>query len=163
MLYFNSLIFRNSTFDFLVYFLAEILPFILIAVSLFYFIFKEKNLLSMLRAVFVVFSAWATSEVLKFLFSYPRPFLNISEFTPLFMSGGLSFPSGHATVFSALAVVMFFENRKMGIFFIACALLVGLARIVAGVHYPIDILAGFIVGAFGVLIIYKYTGKLRNK
>lgn len=163
MIYFNSFIFRNSAFDFLVYFFAEVFPFILIAFSLFYFVFIKKNLLAMLYEVLIVFSGWATSEVLKFIFANPRPFVSIAEFTPLFTSEGLSFPSSHATVFSALAVVMFFENKKLGIFFAVSAVLIGLSRIVAGVHYPVDILAGLVLGSVGVLVVYKYTGKLRNK
>ena len=163
MIYFNSFIFRNSAFDFLVYFFAEVFPFFLIAFSLFYFVFIKKNLMAMLSETFIVFAGWATAEILKFIFAKPRPFLSISEFIPLFTSEGLSFPSSHATVFSALAVVMFFENKKLGIFFIIGAVLIGLARVVAGVHYPLDILAGFLLGALGVVIVYKYTGKLRNK
>jgi membrane-associated phospholipid phosphatase len=47
----------------------------------------------------------------------------------------------------ALAVSIFFSHKKMGYVFIALAFVIGFARIAGGVHFPVDILGGFILGA----------------
>jgi undecaprenyl-diphosphatase len=41
---------------------------------------------------------------------------------------------------------MYLVNKKVGIYFIIGALFVGLSRIIGGVHFPLDILFGYIIG-----------------
>jgi undecaprenyl-diphosphatase len=65
----------------------------------------------------------------------------------LFAESWYSFPSGHATFFMALAVSIFLSHKKAGYLFMFFALLIGIARIIAGVHFPVDILGGFVIGA----------------
>ena len=64
-----------------------------------------------------------------------------------FIEAGSSFPSGHATFFMGLAVALFFIDKKIGYLFMFFALIIGLARIIAGAHFPVDILGGFILGS----------------
>jgi len=92
-----------------------------------------------------VILAYLISGLMKITFAIPRPFLDGID--SLFVYGGYnSFPSGHATVFSALTVSMFLFHRVRGWWFLFSALIIGGARVVAGVHYPIDIAVGYIVG-----------------
>ena len=63
-------------------------------------------------------------------------------------------PSGHATFAGALAMAVFLLKKKLSIIFIIGALLIGLARIIAGVHWPVDIVAGYLVGALVSVLIY---------
>ncbi len=80
---------------------------------------------------------------------------------PLFLHGGMdSFPSGHATLFSALAVAIYVVHKKVGYVFMFFALIIGLSRIVAGVHFPVDILAGFAIGTAISFTINKYFYKI---
>lgn len=163
-IFLNTLLYRNNYFDYSIYFLAQILPFVLILIVAIYFLGIKKDLFRFSSICLIVLTSFAVSEILKFMFAHPRPFVAISEFAPLFMFGGTdSFPSGHATIFSALATAVYFENKKLGIFFILCTLFMGIARAVAGVHYLLDILAGFLIGSLLVIISYKFIGKLRNK
>ena len=66
---------------------------------------------------------------------------------PSFRSGIDSFPSGHTTTVFAAAVVfsLFKPSWKAGFFAVAVA--IGLARILAGAHYPSDVLAGAVLGS----------------
>ena len=64
----------------------------------------------------------------------------------LFLETGYAFPSGHTAVAAAIAFAIFFINKKIGYLFMSFALLIGLARIVAGVHFPVDILGGVVLG-----------------
>jgi membrane-associated phospholipid phosphatase len=90
-------------------------------------------------------TAFAVSKLLKIILQTPRPFITL-DFVPLVVETGYSMPSSHATVFSALATVAFGINRDLGIGFSLFALLIGVSRIVLGVHYPSDIIIGFALG-----------------
>ncbi|MDP2789436.1 MAG: phosphatase PAP2 family protein [bacterium] len=108
------------------------------------FMQKKKEIL---RAFFTGASAWVLAYVLKILFHAPRPFDALPQVTSLIPESGFAFPSGHSTFFMALAVSIFFSHKKAGYVFVSFALLIGIARIMAGVHFPVDILGGFVLGA----------------
>lgn len=105
---------------------------------------------------FILFTgvfAWVISTILKSLIFLPRPFLYFENVKPLFLHGGFeSFPSGHATFFSALAVSIFLRHKRIGIFYIFVALIISFARVASGIHFPIDILVGWIMGTSIALI-----------
>jgi undecaprenyl-diphosphatase len=110
--------------------------------------------------VFVsVISAWLSSLLLKVIFHTVRPFNELTNVVPLLRPTDYSFPSGHSTFFMALAIAIYLYHKRAGIVFGLFALLIGLSRIIAGVHYPIDILGGFILGGFIsyglLLLLYK--------
>jgi len=107
------------------------------------FLQKKKEILN---AFFVGILAWFFTYILKFFFHASRPFDIFPQVHPLFPETGYSFPSGHATFFGALALALFFTHKKAGYVFMFFALIIGIARIVAGVHFPVDILGGFILG-----------------
>ena len=96
--------------------------------------------------IFSTASAIVVSEVLKSSIQAKRPFLALKDVQPLFLENGFAFPSGHTTFFFALAFAIFFHHKKAGYWFMLCAFVIGVARIIAGVHFPVDILGGFILG-----------------
>jgi undecaprenyl-diphosphatase len=105
-------------------------------------------------ATAVIF-AWFVTFILKIIFQAPRPFVTYLEVIPLVTETPYtSFPSGHATVFFALATVVYSYHKRLGYFFFVCAFLIAISRVVTGVHYPIDILAGAVIG---ILIAYLST------
>jgi len=64
------------------------------------------------------------------------------------LSGWSSFPSDHAALFGCIAVGMFYVSRRAGIVATTyCTLFILLPRIYTGLHYPSDLLAGFVLGA----------------
>ena len=102
-----------------------------------------------IEIVLVFFSgivAWFLAYILKNVFMTSRPFLALPDVTPLWVESGFAFPSGHATFFMALGFAIYLTHKKIGYIFISFAILIGLARIIAGVHFPVDILGGFILG-----------------
>lgn len=94
-------------------------------------------------------AAWIFSAVVKFWYLAPRPFAFYAELSPLFRYGFLdSFPSGHTIVAFAAAVAVRQFYPRFGNFVLVLALMIGLSRVIAGVHWPLDVLAGLLFGAF---------------
>ncbi len=105
---------------------------------------QETALHAFLAALIAVGVAWLIKEI----WPVPRPFM-INHLAVQTITTPLngSFPSQHAAAAFALAASVWLHNRKIGWGFIAGAVLVGWARIWANVHYPIDIVAGAILGS----------------
>lgn len=90
---------------------------------------------------------WLIVTVLKAVFAEPRPFTYLEGAYVLFEYGMKdSFPSGHAALFAAVSTALFHYHRKAGIVMLGVTVLVGGARVIAGVHLPFDIIAGIILG-----------------
>lgn len=152
---------RKSIFvDKVVIFFAEAFPYIVILSALIFLLFYHKKWEDTFLVFFSAGLAALLSVLLKLLIHTPRPFLALPNVQNLFPESGYAFPSGHSTFFMALAVSLFFLNKKVGYIFIFFAFLIGLARITAGVHFPVDILGGFILGAlvaFFLKNVYPHT------
>jgi membrane-associated phospholipid phosphatase len=86
--------------------------------------------------------------ILKIIFAVPRPFVTLG-FTPLISETGFSFPSGHAAFAGALFGATYFSISKHP-WFTACigvlCLGIAISRVMLGVHYPADVLAGLLLG-----------------
>lgn len=115
---------------------------------------KKKGVRDLTVVVTAAVLAWSIAHLVKYFFPHPRP----SEFlgtTVLFApDDAQSFPSGHATFFSALATVLYFYHKELAFWYFLGALAIGISRVVGGVHWPLDILAGYILG--GVIGIFAY-------
>ena len=82
----------------------------------------------------------------------PRPFITYN-FIPLANNtSSLSFPSRHATIMAVIAFAYTYFKSKWAPLFLTLMLWVSISRIYVGVHYPLDILGGFIVGAISIII-----------
>ena len=82
---------------------------------------------------------------------------------------GYSFPSGHAAMTVAIYGSMALQKKKKWAWILAVviSLLVGVSRFVTGVHYPTDVLAGWVLGiaaiGFGILLEKKVSNEnIRN-
>ena len=162
---FNSLAGRSAFGDSVIVFLGDTLPFILLAFTLVYFIFIRKNLMRFLMIFCVVACSALVTEFLKWIvFRHPRPFMALSDVTQLINIESFgSFPSQHATIFAALATGVFIYDRRMGTIFIIAAVIIGFARIAAGIHYPFDVLTGFAVGFVITYFSYRLMRDLSRR
>jgi len=99
----------------------------------------------------LIFGVIVTNLLLKNIVARPRPFAEIGALIPLIAKPtDFSFPSGHTTASFAVALVMLrMLPKKIGIPAVVLAALVAFSRLYLGVHYPTDVLAGFVVALVG--------------
>ncbi len=71
-----------------------------------------------------------------------------------------SFPSGHGIFAGASVLAAFlYTRRSVAWTLLITGLIMGLSRVLAGIHYPGDIIVGYLIGLIGAYVIYV----LRNK
>ena len=70
---------------------------------------------------------------------------------------GKSFPSRHTASAAVIAMTLLYVNIPVGIVFLAIALLIGISRICARVHFPRDVAAGYLYSVImSVLFFYIF-------
>lgn len=76
-----------------------------------------------------------------------------------------SFPSGHTMVSFSCSAVLYYMNRKIGIMAIILSTVIGFSRLYLYVHYPSDVLVGFMIGILNSWISIKtyYLIEKRNR
>ena len=72
-----------------------------------------------------------------------------------------SFPSDHATVSFAFLTSLYLSNyKKVFYIFLPLALIMGLSRIIAWVHWPFDIIVWILIWIFSSFVTFKFIKKL---
>ena len=166
----NNLTQKWWVFDLFCIFLADYFGYFLILAALF-LIFKEKQFYQKahffsLLALSLILSRGLIAEVIKFFVARPRPF-SVLEIQPLVNYSdydiNMSFPSGHAAFYFALAFAVFLyfsqsedmAKKRLGLWFLAGASLIVVSRIFVGIHWPLDILVGATIGIASVFVVKK--------
>jgi undecaprenyl-diphosphatase len=147
----------NPTIAGLSLFLSNIFIYILIVFAILIPILFRRDFIYSILVFCTGAGAWVFAYIIKNIFMIPRPFVTFN-LIPLFMETGFSFPSSHVVVISALSVLVWNKNRKLGIIFFVFTLLIGLSRIIIGVHYPVDTIAGLCFGVLAGLIAIWFYG-----
>lgn len=92
-------------------------------------------------------AAVTVSYVLKVAFGRPRPRVGIGNLEALVRDPDrYSFPSAHAASSTAIALSTALRAPAVGIPLAVLAALISFSRIYVGVHYPLDVAAGILVG-----------------
>ncbi|MGQ9665719.1 MAG: phosphatase PAP2 family protein [Anaerolineae bacterium] len=108
-------------------------------------------------AYLVLLSGWLNAG-LKAFFSVPRP--SDPRIVRLEELSDPSFPSGHAQNAAAVWGYLAGKARRAGFWVFAVLLILGIgfSRLYLGVHYPQDVLAGYLVGGL-FLVLFVFVGE----
>jgi undecaprenyl-diphosphatase len=130
----------------IIIFIARYLLFVSMAIAVFYFLKqpRQKKKEMLIFAVILLPLSYIFAKLVSRFYFDPRPFVE-GNFTPLLPhAADNGFPSDHTLLGAAIAFAVFHFNKKLGLLLLGFAILVGVARILAGVHHAADI-AGSIV------------------
>lgn len=126
-----------------------ILPFLI-------FFLRKKWKLALIFLLVSAVSAYLISTVIGLFYFRLRPFVDHPVMMLIHKSAfDKSFPSDHTSVAFAIALTLFFFNKRIGSCALLIALCIGIGRIAVGVHYPSDILAGIIVGISSAYVVHR--------
>ena len=111
----------------------------------------------LLKFILVPLAALILVTVLRHVFHAPRPYDQMNYYPLISHKPGNSFPSRHTASSVIIAMAFWYVCQPLGITAAALAVLVGISRVVAGLHYPRDVLAGaavsLVVGGLGFWVV----------
>lgn len=151
--------------DLIVMFLASFLIyFLFLGLIVLWFIDGKIKKEQVIHALFACLFAWIIATLIKHFFPTIRPFvINGGDIGVIIPPTDGAFPSEHTVIAFALAVSVFLHDRRVGWVFLISALTVGIARVIANVHYPIDIVGGAFLGTIIAVIVEKvHFGKIHS-
>lgn len=139
----RALVLANNGLTYLCYILY---PLLLVLLALFEPSFLLRNVL-VPAVLFVAVSAF------RRVYDEPRPYEAL-DIDPLIHKDtkGKSFPSRH--IFSVFMIAMCWMTYcvPVGAALSVCGVIMGVIRVVGGVHYPKDVIAGALVGVVGGIV-----------
>ena len=147
----NTIAGQSPIIDSLIVFCANYLAYVVVISFVLLFAFSSYTHMEKLRILLVALASTLLArgiitESIRFFYHRPRPFITY-DVHQLIAENSWSFPSGHSITFFALATVIYFYNKKWGYWFLGVAAVIAVARVVAGVHYPSDVIGGALLGA----------------
>ncbi len=146
-------------------FLFVLVP-VLFVVALYQASKKHQKQLIVAVVVAVIVAAIA-DKILSKLYYDPRPFVT-HHLKPLVAhAADNGFPSEHTLFSITISSVLYAYRKRLGLLALGVSMIVGIARIAAHVHSPIDILGAIAIGAgsayIGVWVAAKYLAKHSKK
>ncbi len=119
---------------------------------------RQDKIMFLARAALAAALGLGLNALIAYFYFRTRPFA-AEGFAALISKSALekSFPSDHATVAWAVATVIFLYNKKSGYWAIIAAALIGLGRVLAGVHYVGDVVAGAGLGILVAWLVFKIS------
>ncbi|MEK3883667.1 phosphatase PAP2 family protein [Paenibacillus sp. PL2-23] len=127
-----------------------------------YFFFFSLLLMFLVHRKAAIFGAITVgltvvcSRVISLFYYRERPFVtyeDVNQLLPHIHSN--SFPSDHAAAAFAIAMMFVLFSKRIGIPFLGFAALVSYSRIWVGKHYPLDVIAGALLGIIISVVIYR--------
>ena len=152
--------------DYVAMFCADYLGYVLLLLLLVLLAVNYKKYWKMIieAVIAAAITRFVLADFIRWLWFKPRPFV-AENFIPLIDQSPkeAAFPSGHASFFFALSTIVYFYNKKLGILFYVASFFIVISRVFVGVHWPLDILAGAILGILMGWILNKLFRKHAHK
>ncbi|NGP59335.1 undecaprenyl-diphosphatase [Paenibacillus thiaminolyticus] len=143
-------------------FVAEYMVYALaLAMLVYWFTRSGRNRMMVIQAGLAFILAEIMGKAASKLYSHHQPFAELPEVNKLIDHAiDNSFPSDHTILFFSVCVSFWLVRKKEGWLWLALACCVAVSRIWVGVHYPVDIAAGALLGMVSALVMYWLVPKL---
>ena len=114
---------------------------------------RERNQRGVISAIVSLAFANIAVELMNQMFFRPRPFADLEVALLFYQPTDSSFPSNPAVVGFATAMGVWVWNTRVGAILLGAATLFAIARVYAGVCYPLDVLGGAAIGVLVSLLV----------
>lgn len=144
--------------DALAIFIAQYLYLIVLLVAAVFFFLQPKTVKKSMVVCGAIIApvAFILSRISSYFYYDPRPFV-VGHFVPLIAhTADNGFPSDHVLLTGAVAMIVWFYDKKWSTFLSILALFIGASRVYVGVHHATDIV-GSIVMTIVASLIYWFT------
>lgn len=139
--------------ELIVIFSAKYLGYALLLAFFILFLRNKNKSFLIIPLVSAIASRFVFTEIIRFFYFRPRPFVEQAVNLLIEHAPTASFPSGHTAFFFALSAGVYHFNKKAGLWFFIASFVIGLARVFVGLHYFSDILGGLAVGIFSFWLV----------
>jgi undecaprenyl-diphosphatase len=117
----------------------------------------------LVQAVIGGVCALILAKIGSILFYDPRPFV-VGHFIPYFShNADNGFPSDHTLLSSFVGFLVLKYNKTWGLVLLSMAAIIGLSRMIAGVHHSIDIAGSFLFAGISVLAVSIISSHAQGK
>ncbi|MFA6295781.1 MAG: phosphatase PAP2 family protein [Patescibacteria group bacterium] len=149
----------------LIIFGAKYLFLAIIIIALGFIIFSKRERQKDLIVFFLMALPliYVFAKIISLFYFNERPFV-VGNFAPLIPHApDNGFPSDHTLISAAIASVIIFYDKKVGIVLWILTVLVGISRVLSGVHHTIDIIASMIISLLVAWLLYTYIMPIIKK
>lgn len=115
---------------------------------------KDKRLEFLVAIILAGGIAFILSRIASKTYYDPRPFVTERVKPLIAHAADNGFPSDHALLTGTLTAITYFYNKKVAFVMLILTILIGIARILAKIHSPLDIGAGWLFGIVGAVASY---------
>ncbi|PEY43412.1 undecaprenyl-diphosphatase [Bacillus cereus] len=158
----NDLGKQYSSLNPIMVFVAEYMLYALVlGVLIYWFTRNNKNRMMIIQGGLAFIVAEIIGKIVGQFYSHHQPFAvlpNVNQLVEHEIDN--SFPSDHTILFFSICVSILLVRKKEGWLWLMLAFCVAISRIWVGVHYPIDVVTGALVGIISALFVYWIAPKL---
>ncbi|MGT2924045.1 phosphatase PAP2 family protein [Streptococcus caviae] len=126
--------------------ITKLMP-ILYLLLLAYLCWSQKTIGALGPYIIIPATAFILLSLVRRILNSPRPY-EVWEIQPLItkQTKGQSMPSRHVFSATVISVCVLHETLFLGLVLLLLSLLLALCRVLGGVHYPKDVIAGYLIG-----------------
>lgn len=151
--------------DYFAIFCSEVLEYILLLALIIFLAINYKKHWEMVVLAIIsgIVSRFVIGSTIRALWFRARPFV-AQNFVPLVYQNPAeaAFPSGHSLFYFAISAIVYYYNKKAGILFYIASFLIALSRVFVGIHWPLDIFFGALIGILTGWLVLKLFKKYED-
>ncbi|HEY2419990.1 MAG TPA: undecaprenyl-diphosphatase [Neobacillus sp.] len=150
----NGLAKTHSFFNPMMEFFANNLDYVFyLGVIIYWFTRTKPNRQMVFQALLTAAVALGTNKLIGAIYHRDRPFVAHHVIQLVLHEASSSFPSNHAAASFAIAASIWLWRKKDGWIWFILAAAISFSRVWCGVHYPLDVIGGAVLGILCTLLI----------